>query len=170
MTRVTLAMRCALPMRGPAVELPPGYDLRPLAPGDVGALGQLMYDAYRGGVEDHGESLEYHHDEAAKAFRGGYGDVLWDASFWVTTAGTPVAATVVTDWSDVGETAGLSFVLVDPAHRGRGVAAALIQSSGAVLAAANHARWVLAVVPENPARRLYERLGFEEFVPDVRKG
>jgi ribosomal protein S18 acetylase RimI-like enzyme len=146
------------------VPLPPGYDVRPFVASDEGALGPLMADAYRGGVEDHGESLDYHREEAHKTLIGGFGAVLWHASWWATRAGVPVGVTIVTDWAEHHET-GLSFALVHPAARGNGLGAALITKSGHALAAAGHRDWVLAVVPENPALRLYERLGFRAFDP-----
>ncbi len=48
MTEVRLAMKCRLPMVAPA-PLPTGVEVRGLRAGDVGELGQLMYDAYRDG-------------------------------------------------------------------------------------------------------------------------
>jgi GNAT superfamily N-acetyltransferase len=149
-----------------AVAPPPDVVVRRLVPGDVDALGVLMADAYRGGVDDHGETDEWHADEARKALSGAYGAVLWHASFVATWDGEVAGATVVTDWNDdhPGET-GLSFALVAAASRGRGIGGALIAASGAQLAAAGHADWVLAVTAGNPARRLYERLGFVAFDP-----
>ena len=163
MTRVTVAMRAPLPMSRPAA-LPAGFELRQLRPDDETALGQLMYDAYRGGVEDHGETPEHHAAEAIKTIDGGYGPMIWAASWCVLRGGEVVATTVVNDWDDVGET-GLSFVLTHPTARGRGLATSLICRSAEVLTAAGHRDWVLAVVPDNPALRLYERLGFVAFDP-----
>lgn len=144
--------------------MPDGFEVRELRLTDERELGQLMADAYRGGVEDHGEPVEYHRAEAHKTVAGGYGEVRWHASFWATRAGAVAGATVVTDWAEVGET-GLSFVLVQPDARGLGLGAALISASGAALTATGQRTWVLAVVPDNRARLLYERLGFRAFDP-----
>jgi GNAT superfamily N-acetyltransferase len=163
MSDVRLAMRCLLPMVAPA-PLPTGVEARGLAASDVDELGQLMYDAYRHGVEDTGQSPGYHHDEAVKVLTGGYGDMIWDASLWATLNGRPGGATVVVDWTEQGETL-LAFALVGPAARGLGLGGSLIARSGELLAAGGHADWALAVVPDNPAKRLYERLGFREFDP-----
>ena len=168
--RRTLAMRCPLPMDNVPMStapLPPGVVVRQLEPGDESELGQLMYDAYLGGVEDHGETLEWHRADAAHTLAGGWGSVLWHASFWATVEGKPAGTTIVTDWAEFNDT-GLSFALVDPAARGLGLGAALITLSGAALSATGHRDWVLAVEPNNPALRLYERLGFAVFEP-VRK-
>jgi predicted GNAT family acetyltransferase len=152
-----------------AVPVPEGFDVRRLLPNDEPQLGQLMADAYRGGVEDHGESPEAHAAEARHTVAGGYGTVLWHASFWASRGGVVAGATVVSDWQEVGET-GLSFALVHPDSRGRGLGGALISASGAALAAAGHRDWVLAVVPDNPARFLYQRLGFRVFDPRAPEG
>ena len=77
------------------------------------------------------------------------------------------------------EAPGFGFVAADvpelaigvrPAWRGRGVGTSLL---AALLAAADDhglARVSLSVEPDNPARRLYERFGFERFDPAVPQG
>ena len=163
MTNVRLAMRRSLPMAPPA-PLPKGVEVRGLLPDDVDELGQLMYDAYRGGVEDTGQPLTYHQDEATSTFAGGYGEMMWDASLWATRDGCPAGATVVVDWTE-RQVVLLAFALVVPSARGLGLGTSLIARSADLLSRADHTGWGLAVVPDNPAKRLYERLGFEVFDP-----
>ena len=155
-------MRCLLPMT--EVAMPPGFEVRPFTADDECALSFLLADAYRGGVEDHGEPFAFYELDARKTIEGDWGPVLWQASFWATRNGVVVGATIVTEWPEVSET-GLSFAVVHPDARGLGLGAALIAKSGQALAAAGHSDWVLAVVPDNPAVHLYERLGFRSFDP-----
>jgi ribosomal protein S18 acetylase RimI-like enzyme len=52
-------------------------------------------------------------------------------------------------------------VAVAPGHRGRGIGGDLIERALELAGAAGHAALSLSVEPDNPALRLYERLGFE---------
>lgn len=140
--------------------------VRKLRPGDALALGELMFVAYRGTVEDEGETPAAHEEEARLTLRGEYGEVLWDASFALLDDEEMVAATVVTDWSERAETL-LAFALVKPSAQGQGLGGALIARSAAALRHMSRPDWVLAVAPGNPAQRLYERLGFTNFEPDT---
>ena len=54
----------------------------------------------------------------------------------------------------------LAFAIVVPEWRNRGVGTALIAASARALLAASRTEWTLAVTDDNPARRLYKRLGF----------
>ncbi len=97
-------------------------------------------------------------------FAGAWGDMIWAASLWATLDGRPAGATIVVDWTEQGVTL-LAFALVAPRGRGLGLGGSLIARSGEILARTGEREWGLAVVPDNPAKRLYERLGFVEFDP-----
>jgi GNAT superfamily N-acetyltransferase len=137
--------------------LPAGLVERCVVPGDGPALGRLMVDAYRGTVEDHGEDETWHRAEAAKTLEGYFGAVVWHASLVAIDAGNLAGACLVTD---DGLCLLLAFAVVAPCWQGRGVGTALIVRSAQALLAAGHREWTLAVTAGNPARRLYERLGF----------
>lgn len=55
----------------------------------------------------------------------------------------------------------LAFAVTEPDYRGRGLGSQLIEEALVRLDAAGVRELHLAVDRENPARRLYERLGFE---------
>lgn len=159
--------RRSTPMRGQLAEvievvaakpLPTPLIERGLVPGDDPALGQLMADAYRGTVDDHGEDEAWHRAEAAQALQGHFGTMVWEASLVaVTPEKTFAGACLVTD---KGAHLLLAFALVVPRWQNHGVGSALLALSAQALLAAGHREWTLAVTEGNPARRLYERLGF----------
>jgi GNAT superfamily N-acetyltransferase len=152
-------MRAPLAVR-PEPPLPDGARVRPFAASDVGAFGDLMADAYAGSVDDHGEPRSWHREEAQRTLRGDFGRLHAGSSLLaVTPAGALVGASIVTEHRGLPL---LAFALVAPGWRNHGLGRALIVRSGNLLAAEGHAAWTLAVTVGNPARRLYERLGFEE--------
>jgi hypothetical protein len=69
--------------------MPGGLVVRALHVDDVSELGRLMFAAYRGALDDHGETAEWHLQEAARTLRGVFGRVLWDASLVATEGGMP---------------------------------------------------------------------------------
>ncbi len=155
--------RVATPMRGPlagvpaVTKMPGGLVVRALHVDDVSELGRLMFAAYRGTVDDHGETAEWHLQEAARALRGVFGRVLWDASFVATEGDRLVATCLVTEEKSLPL---LAFALVLPEYQRRGLGTALITRSAAHLRMVGYHEWRLAVTEGNPALRLYQRMGF----------
>ena len=137
--------------------------VRLLEPADAPALARLMFDAYKGTVDDEGEPLEGAVAEVRKTFEGGYGPMVWGASFAIPSAEDPGvldSASVVTLWRDEPL---LAFSMTRPEAKRRGLAAALIRASAQSLARLGHGRLVLVVtVGNSAAERLYEKLGFQE--------
>jgi GNAT superfamily N-acetyltransferase len=153
-----LRMLAALAAIPAAPALPGGVGaLRPLDHADVRALGRLAFRAYRGSVDDHGESEAWHREDMRATLAGRYGACL-DASRVVEDGDGGLAAAAV--FTLYYELPLLAFCLTDPAWRGRGIATHLIASCGRALEAAGHREMHLAVTDGNPARALYERLGF----------
>jgi GNAT superfamily N-acetyltransferase len=113
--------------------------------------------AYRGTVDDHGESLADQLREASATIGGRYGPVAWPGSLVAVADERLLSACVVTE--DRGRLL-VAFVLTRPDHRGRGLATALLTRSAARLRTAGATEWTLAVTRGNPAQALYERLGF----------
>ncbi len=128
----------------------------PLAQADLVALGDLAYEAYRGSVDDRGETRAWHLAEMEATWAGRYGPVQ-PASLVVTADHRLVAAVVITSWNSHPL---LAFALTHPTMRGRGVASGLIRRSAARLLGAGADELRLAVTATSPAVRLYRRLGF----------
>ena len=145
---------------GDVPAVPPPRDVRAVTASDAPALGQLASAAYRGTVDDEGETLDEHVSEMEATLAGRYGPWLASASRLVQPPQQPVTtAVLVTLWDDLPF---LAFCLTRPDAQRRGLAAALISEAARSLEAAGHLQVHLAVSRANPAVRLYERLGFRE--------
>ena len=127
--------------------------------GDGTALGLLAYAAYRGSVDDNGEHEAWHVADLTSALEDEYGRLMTPVSRAVPAGDELVAAAVFTWWDDLPL---LAFCLTHPDHQGRGLATGLITHAARELAAEGHEAMHLAVTETNPARALYERLGFRE--------
>jgi GNAT superfamily N-acetyltransferase len=155
--------RLATPMRGPLAAVPavtalPGaLVVRSLHLEDASELGHLMFAAYRGTVDDHGETDAWHLQEAAGTLKGDFGRVLWAASLVATERNRLVATCLVTEENGLPL---LAFALALPEYQGRGLGTALITRSAARLRTAGYHEWSLAVTEGSPAVGLYQRMGF----------
>jgi GNAT superfamily N-acetyltransferase len=140
------------------VPPPPGpVASRPVRTGDGPALGVLAYAAYRGSVDDNGEHEAWHVADLTSALEHEYGRLMTPVSRAVPAGGALVAAAIFTWWDDLPL---LAFCLTHPDHQGRGLATRLVTHAARELAAEGHEAMHLAVTETNPARALYERLGF----------
>lgn len=146
----------------------PDYRIRPATPEDEAFLREMLYHSLF--VEAGREPLPpdaVHEPHLARYVdgwgrEGDLGFVAEDA-----TTGRPVGAVWCRLWSadDRGfayvddETPELAVALL-PGHRGRGLGTALLKRALAA-AVGRYPAVSLSVSPDNPAVRLYERLGFE---------
>lgn len=131
---------------------------RPPTPEDAEALAVLMHDAYRDTVDAEGESLDDSRAVVRQLFDGEFGPLLWSVSEVIERAGRVVAATLITVWQGGPFVA---FTLTAPHHQGRGLARAGLLRAMNRLAASDEKVLRLVVTQGNePAERLYERLGF----------
>jgi len=158
--REALHMRVSWETAPTSDDVPEGLGVRPVQPEDGAALGTLMSDAYRGTVDDDGETPEEALAEAQGAIGGAWGPLIEDASL-MALAGDDVVAAVITvrDVSN-GMSPLLAFALTDPAWQRRGIGGWLIRESICRLASLGVTELHLAVTRGSPAQRLYERLGF----------
>jgi ribosomal protein S18 acetylase RimI-like enzyme len=132
---------------------------RPIEPGDAPAVGTVMLAAYRGTVDDEGESETDAVTEVERTLAGEYGPLIWDASSVVVDGVRIVGAAMLTEWDGHPF---LAYAFVHPDAARRGVGAHLIAVAGNALLAAGHARMDLFVTEENqPAVNLYRKLGFQ---------
>ena len=140
------------------VPAPPGpIASRAVRAGDGTALGVLAYAAYRGSVDDNGEHEAWHVADLTSALADEYGRLMTPVSKAVPAGDELIAAAVFTWWDDLPL---LAFCLTHPDHQGRGLATRLVTHAARELAAEGHEAMHLAVTETNPARALYERLGF----------
>jgi len=149
-------------MRLPLDEraVPPEPLARRVERSDVAALGDLMLAAYRGTVDDEGETLEDAVGEVEGVLDGSYGPFASDASFAVEDDDGLVGASLVAIW-DWESRPLLLYLVVRPEAKRRGVGTALLLQSGDALAAAGHLELDLFVTESNePAVTLYRKLGF----------
>jgi GNAT superfamily N-acetyltransferase len=130
---------------------------RRVDPADAEALAALMLDAYRGTIDDDGESIDDARSEVAGYFAGASGPPIIEASAVAIDHGAIAAVVLVSRFK--GEPL-LAYLLTGRAWKRRGMATALIQGSLADLASIGEPRVHLWVTAGNPAERIYERLGF----------
>ena len=149
-----LRMRIALEPR----ELAGAPRHRPVERSDVPILGELMLAAYRGTVDDEGETLEDAVAEVGQLLDGSHGPFLFDASFVAEDEDGPIGCSLVAIWESVPL---LCYLVVHPRAQRRGVGTQLIAMTGNALAAAGHPELDLFVTQANePAVGLYRKLGF----------
>ena len=128
---------------------------------DAAALGELMLAAYRGTVDDEGETLEDAVSEVEGVLDGSYGPFSADASFVVEGDHRLVGASLVAIW-DWESRPLLLYLVVRPDAQHRGIGTSLLLQTGNALAAGGHPELDLFVTEANePAVGLYRKLGFE---------
>lgn len=135
------------------------WPCRPITTDDIPALAQLVLDAYKGTIDDEGETL----DEVLKAiqdtFAGTSGELLHSCSFMIEEHGQALASTLVTLWH---EQPLLAYAMTHPAAQNQGMGRFLIQKSIESLRAQGYQDLSLFVTKGNlPAQHLYEQLGFQ---------
>ena len=139
-----------------------GVSTRALAVEDGAILGDLLYAAYKGTIDDEGQSQEEARSEGIETLQGRYGPVIWPACFIateITAPSTAVCCCVVTDSEKFGPL--IAFAATHPDFQKRGLAGALIALSVKALQDVDVATVSLVVTDDNePAVSLYQKLGF----------
>jgi GNAT superfamily N-acetyltransferase len=165
LVRAASLMVVTLPVPSPGSPTP-GVELRPLQD-TPHEYGEVMRRAYPPDHPDHehGDATP----EGARATIRGYlsgeivGPVIAEASAEAGLDGVLVGVAVVSEMPADDEFDGgpwITDLFVDPAAQGRGVGKALLGLAIERLTAAGRPTLGLAVTLGNPARRLYESLGF----------
>jgi predicted GNAT family acetyltransferase len=125
---------------------------------DFAELADAMLDAYRGTVDDEGEDQAGALAEVRAAAAGDYGEPLRNSWFAIRDdAGRIVSAVVCTRCKHEPF---IAFVFTRADAKGRGLASTLVRTVAQQLAADGEGTLTLQVSALNPARRIYERLGF----------
>ena len=143
--------------------LAPGVQLRP----DGVALleqGRLSVRAYPHGHADHdGDDPEYAAGQLARLYGGTYIGPVLDCSVLAVDGDRLVGVLIVNRMPGAAPMGGpwVSEVFRDPHPRYVGLGTALIHRAMVRLSAQHEATLSLVVTDANPARSLYERLGFQ---------
>jgi ribosomal protein S18 acetylase RimI-like enzyme len=139
-------------------EVAPDPGVRAPRRSDAPAVAALMLDAYRGTIDDDGETPQETLDLVERLFAGEYGSVLWNVSEVTERDGRIVAAAVCTVFEGRPF---LAFLVTAPEWKGRGLARAALTRAINRLAVAGDPLLRLVVTHGNaPAERLYASLGF----------
>lgn len=156
-----------IPMVLQLKRLPQG-NLRPCrAPrtSDGHDLAVLLYAAFRGTIDDEGESFADAQHEIEKTLSGDYGRLMMDCSF-VIEHEDGLAAACLISWYEPSAAPLVVFTMTAPTLKGRGLARFLLVQSINALVERGHAQLELIVTDGNePAQRLYASLGFQEMEP-----
>jgi len=132
--------------------------VRAPTPADAPAIAELMLAAYRGTIDDEGETPEETLEMVRQMFAGEYGVMLWNISEVTERDGRLAAATICTMWEGRPFVA---FMVTAPEYKGQGLARAGLTRAINRLAAAGDPLLRLVVTHGNaPAERLYASLGF----------
>ena len=144
------------PMRSPDVGLP----VRHPTTDDAEARGVLMLDAYEGTIDaDGSETMDDARNEVDGYFSSER-EPMPEHSLVADDGGLPVAAVLVRRYEELPF---IAYVMTGSSHKGRGLATALTRLTLASLHAAGERQVHLWVTRGNdPAERIYERLGFHE--------
>ncbi|MGH3607959.1 MAG: GNAT family N-acetyltransferase [Pseudonocardiaceae bacterium] len=136
--------------------------VREVTPGDVQTLGKLFWEAFgQGGVDGFDYALAAE-AEARDTLAGKWGPVVWEASLLALIQGEPAAASIVV-FDDAHEMRPLlAFLVTNPDHQRRGIGSQLVHETIIRLNGREICELHLAVDRDNPARFLYERLGFAQ--------
>ena len=126
---------------------------------EVERLAELMVDAYRGTTDwEDGDDELVAAAEIRATTSASYGQFNSDASGVIAdSSGLPVSALFVSHLEGLPT---ILFVYTAKSAAGEGHATTLIKRAAAVLAEQGHDEVVLYVSEENPARMLYQNLGF----------
>ena len=140
------------------------WPYRPVRDSDREDLAILLYAAFRGTVDDEGETFSGALSEIDRTFAGDYGRFLLDCSF-VIERGEFLASACLIGQSDPDDVPLVIFSMTRPDAQRQGLARFLLRRSIDALLDRGHERLTLIVTEGNvPAQRLYASLGFRPIV------
>lgn len=143
---------------------PPSVTIRPLLLEDIPELSALMVAAYRGEVDDEGETEDDALTELSATFAGKYGEFLAQSSLGLWRAEGLVSAVVATVYH---ETPLFAFCMTTSAFKRRGYCRLLMRRSLKAMRDDGWERVHLYVTAANtPAVSLYRQLGFKRIEGD----
>ncbi len=133
---------------------PVDAELRALRPEDLDALAHLILDAYRGTIDDEGETMA----EAVTEIEGWLaGTPIMDRSIGAVVDGALVAAVLVMTLDDAPF---IAVVMTAAASKGSGLGRAVVEEAVTGLRRDGHRRVVLYITDGNvPSERLFASVG-----------
>jgi len=138
--------------------------VRRVLPTDKEALAILLFAAYRGTMDDEGDSFADALTEIEKTWAGDYGRFLPTCSFVREEGEFLVSACLISYFEPHGAPL-VVFLMTRPEAKRRGLARELLERSMRALAEDGYSRLTLLVTAGNePAERLYASLGFSEIL------
>jgi len=136
--------------------------LRHMSKDDAADLGNLLFHAYRGTVDDEGETVEDAIGEAQKTIDSYYGKVVWPASYVIERNAAFISAIIVTNWPREEDFL-LAFSVTRPPFRNRGYATELIRLAQRELYKLGAREMALFVNELNDkAISIYRKTGFRQ--------
>lgn len=155
--RLTYRLPLAAAALGAAETPAPDWRVDAPALTDAEALAALMLDAYRGSIDDDGETLT----EALAEVRGYFARPAWLATSALGRTGAGVAGACLVEWWPAVGAPLIGYVMTAARWKGRGVARALLQNSLASLAAAGQVEvWAVITAGNTASETLFQRAGF----------
>lgn len=148
----------ALPLQRQTIE--GSWPIRAATRDDADDLAILLYAAFRGTVDDEGESFDEAVREIEKTLTGAYGRLLFDCSFVIEDSGLLASACLISFY-EPSASPFVVYTMTRPEFKGRGMGRTLLKRSINGLVDRGYARLELIVTDGNvPAQRLYTALGF----------
>ena len=137
-------------------------DCRPTRTSDREDLAILLYAAFRGTIDDEGETFADALAEIDRAFAGDFGDLVLDCSL-VIEQDEFLASACLIGLSEPDGIPLVVFSMTRPDAQHQGLARYLLQQSINALLDRGHEQLRLVVTDGNtPAQSLYSSLGFRE--------
>lgn len=138
-----------------------GWSAQTVTPEEAQDLAVLLYAAYRGTIDDDGETFADAQAEIAKTFSGAYGQFLPEASFLIREGEFILSACLIS-WYESTQSPFIVFMMTRPEYKGRGMGRVLLQFSMNKLIEMGYSKLSLIVTDGNAhAQQLYQNLGFE---------
>ena len=135
---------------------------RTIRTSDARDLAILLYAAFRGTIDDEGETFTDAVREIEKTFAGDYGRLLPDCSY-VIRSGEFIASACLISWFERHNAPLVAFTMTRPEHKRQGMARFLLKGSiNALIDRGYRQLTLIATAGNEPAQRLYASLGFQE--------
>lgn len=152
--------RVPMELRLTPQQVAASWACRTLRTSDREDLAILLYAAFRGTIDDEGETFADALAEIDRTFAGEYGDLMLDCSF-VIERGEFLASACLIGRSGHDDPPLVVFSMTRPDAQCRGLARFLLQRAIGALLDRGYDRLRLIVTEGNaPAQRLYASLGF----------